>query len=149
MEFIKNQKKGFILYAIVAVLTVISLIIYILNVNAAYYDDMNGNVVVLIVLALVALVGSMVLSKVSGSKVVSIAVDLLRIASAVLIIASAGAFIGMRVESFGYIYGSNLELGNDEAFSAGGQAITGIGLMVVTWLLAVVAAFLKIGKKDA
>ena len=50
--------------------------------------------------------------------------------------------------SFGYIYGSNLELGNQQAFDAAGQAITLIVVFVVTWIVSLVASFLEVGKKN-
>jgi hypothetical protein len=53
----------------------------------------------------------------------------------------------MRLESFGYIYGSNLELGNDLAFEAGNQAIWTIIIFMVNWIVSLVAAFLPVGKK--
>ena len=69
------------------------------------------------------------------------------VVGAALIILAGATFIGMRVESFGYIYGSNLELGNDAAFTAGNQAIWTIVIFVVTWIISVISAFLPTGKK--
>ncbi|WP_089984748.1 hypothetical protein [Clostridium sp. C105KSO13] len=68
--------------------------------------------------------------------------------AAVLIIVSAVTFIGMRVESFGYIFGSNLEMGNKAAFSAGRQAIVGIVLFMITWIISVIASFMPVGTKN-
>ncbi|WP_197276432.1 hypothetical protein [Bacillus sp. JCM 19034] len=55
-------------------------------------------------------------------------------------------FIEMRLESFGYIFGSNLELGNEAAFEAGSQAVKGIMLFAVTWVLSSIVAFLDVEK---
>jgi len=149
MEFIKNQKiVGFVAYIIVTIMTIVSIIVYVSNVSTAYYDDMNVNVLGMMVCALVFIVATVVLSQIAIGKIVKIAIDIFRVASAVLIILSVVTFVGMRVESFGYIFGSNLELGNDAAFSAGSQAITVIILLVVTWFLAVVASFFEVGKKN-
>ncbi len=148
MEFLRKQKAGFLAYVIVAVMTMITLTIYVSNVSAAYYKDMNIRVVFMMVCALVLIAATVVLPQLSNGKLVTIIVDIFRVAAAVLIIMSGVTFIGMRVESFGYIFGSNLELGNEAAFHAGSQAITGIILFVVTWLLSLVAAFLQVGKKE-
>lgn len=68
--------------------------------------------------------------------------------AAVLIIVSAVTFIGMRVESFGYIFGSNLEMGKKAAFSVGRQAIVGIVLFMITWIISVIASFMPVGTKN-
>jgi len=149
MEFIKNQKMiGFVAYVIVAIMSIVSIIVYVSNVSTAYYEDMNVSVVVMMVCALVFIIATIVLSQIAKGKLVTIVVDVFRVASAVLIILCGVTFISMRIESFGYIFASNLELGNEAAFSAGSQAITGIVLFVVTWILATVASFFEIGKKN-
>lgn len=147
MEFIKKQKIGFWAYIIVAIMTIASLGIYVSNVTAAYYKDMNSRVVIMMICAIVAIVVTIVLPQFARGKIATVIVDVLRVALAALIIFSGATFIGMRVESFGYIFGSNLELGNEAAFSAGTQAITGIVLFVVTWVISVIASFLEVGKK--
>ena len=143
----KNQKIGFWAYAVVAVLAVVCLGLYIANVNQPYYQDMNTNVVFAMVGALACIAVALVLPAVSDNCVLKIVADVARVVGAALIILAGATFIGMRVESFGYIYGSNLELGNDAAFTAGNQAIWTIVIFVVTWIISVVAAFLPTGKK--
>ena len=147
MEFIKKQRNGFLVYVIVAIMTIVSFIVYVSNASTAYYEDMNSSIVVMMVCALISIAATIVLPQIAKGKIINIIVDVLRVATAVLIIQSGVTFIGMRVESFGYIFGSNLELGNEAAFSAGSQAITGIVLFVVTWLLSLVAAFFQVGRK--
>lgn len=144
---IKNQKIGFWAYAVVAVLAIVCLGLYIANVNQPYYQDMNQNVVYAMVGALVCTAVALLLPAVSDKGVLKIIADIARVVGAALIILAGATFIGMRVESFGYIYGSNLELGNDAAFTAGNQAIWTIVIFVVTWIISVVAAFLPTGKK--
>ena len=143
----KNQKIGFWAYAVVAVLAIVCLGLYIANVNQPYYQDMNQNVVFVMVGALVCIAAALVLPAVSDNCVLKVVADVARVAGAALIILAGATFIGMRVESFGYIYGSNLELGNDAAFTAGNQAIWTIVLFVVTWIISVISAFLPTGKK--
>lgn len=143
----KNQKIGFWAYAVVAVLVIVCLGLYIANVNQPYYQDMNQNVVFAMVGALVCIAVALVLPAVSDKGVLKIVADIARVTGAALIILAGATFIGMRVESFGYIYGSNLELGNDAAFTAGNQAIWTIVIFVVTWIISVIASFLPTGKK--
>lgn len=142
----KNQKIGSLAYLVVAVLTVVCLVMYIMNVNAPYYEDMNASVVVMLVVALAAIGAALYLPQ--NTQVNKVVVDLCRVAAAALIVYAAGTFISMRVESFGYIYGSNLELGNQQAFDAGGQAIALIVVFVITWIVSLVASFMEVGKKN-
>lgn len=125
----------------------VSLMIYVSNVNTAYYEDMDTSVLLIILCALIAAIGTVILSAAAKGKIAEIITDVLRVAATVLIIVAGVKFIGMRVESFGYIFGSNLEMGNDAAFSAGGQAITAIVIFVITWILSIAAAFFKVGQK--
>ena len=137
----KNQKFGSWAYLVVAVLTVVCLVMYVMNATAPYYEDLDGN----LIFVLMAAVGVTVAALVMKGQVIA---DLCRVAASALIIYGGATFISMRVESFGYIYGSNLELGNQQAFDAGGQAIALIAVFVVTWLISLVASFLEVGKKN-
>lgn len=137
----KNQKFGSWAYLVVAVLTVVCLVMYVMNATAPYYEDLDGNMVFF----LAAAVGVIAAAIVVKNPVIA---DLCRVAASALIIYAGATFISMRVESFGYIYGSNLELGNQQAFDAGGQAIALIVVFVVTWLISLIASFLEVGKKN-
>ena len=137
----KNQKFGSWAYLVVAVLTVVCLVMYVMNATAPYYEDLDGNMI----FVLMAAVGVTVAAVVMKGQVI---VDLCRVAASALIIYAGATFISMRVESFGYIYGSNLELGNQQAFDAGGQAIALIVVFVVTWIISLAASFLEVGKKN-
>ena len=137
----KNQKFGSWACLVVAVLTVVCLVMYVMNATAPYYEDLDGNMI----FVLMAAVGVTVAAVVMKGQVI---VDLCRVAASALIIYAGATFISLRVESFGYIYGSNLELGNQQAFDAGGQAIALIVVFVVTWIISLVASFLEVGKKN-
>lgn len=142
----KNKKFSSLAYLVIAVLTVVCLVMYIMNANAPYYEDMNASVVVMLVAALAAIAVTLYLPQNTVTN--KIIVDLCRVAAAALIIYAGGTFISMRVESFGYIYGSNLELGNQQAFDAGGQAIALIVVFVIDWIISLVASFMDLGKKN-
>lgn len=150
MEFLKKQKVlGFVANVIVAVMAIITFTIYVQNVTAEYYMDMNTDVLVMMICAIVFIVAAIILPAIAKGKFIKLAGDVFRVAASILIIMSGVTFIGMRVESFGYIFASNLELGNEAAFSAGSQAIIGIVLFVVTWLFSAIASFFEIGKRKA
>ncbi len=136
------KKLNFWAYVVVAVLTAVCLGLYIANVNQPYYEDMNTTVVYTLVGALAAVAVAIVLPLCSKNGILKVVADIAKVAAAALIILAGVTFIGMRVESFGYIYGSNLEMGNEAAFTAGGQAIATIVVFVVNWVISLVAAFL-------
>ena len=142
----KNQKFGFWVYLVIAVLTAVCLVMYVMNANAPYYEDMDASIVVMLVAALAAIGAALYLPQ--NTQINKIIADLCRVAASALIIYAGATFISLRVESFGYIYGSNLELGNQQAFDAGGQAIALIVVFVVTWLISLIASFLEVGKKN-
>ena len=137
----KNQKFGSWAYLVIAVLTVVCLVMYVMNATAPYYEDLDGNMIFF----LAAAVGVIAAAIVVKNPVIA---DLCRVAASALIIYAGATFISMRVESFGYIYGSNLELGNQQAFDAGGQAIALIVVFIVTWIISLVSSFLEVGKKN-
>lgn len=147
MGFLKKQRIGFYMNAVVWILALASLLIYVSNVNKPYYKDMNTSIVFMMVIALISMIVALVLAQVSEHTVMIIISDVLRIVATVLVIVAGIKFVGMRVESFGYIFGSNLEMGNKAAFTAANQAVVGIIVFFVTWLLALIAAFFRIGQK--
>lgn len=147
MGFLKKQRIGFIPYIIVAVMAIVTLSVYISNVNAPYYEDMRMSVVWMMIGALVSILIALILPQFSGSKAIKFVTDVFRVITAVLIIWAGVTFIDMRLESFGYIFGSNLELGNEAAYEAGTQAVMGIILFVITWVLSIIVSFLDVGKK--
>jgi len=149
MNFLKKQKVSFFIYLVVLLMTISLLFLYISNVNKPYYQDMRVDVIFLLVGTLLTILLSLGISLFSKVKSMFLVADISRIIAALLIILGGVTFISMRLESFGYIFGSNLEMGNDAAFDAGTQAIMIIILFMVTWLLAVIAAFFDIGQKKS
>lgn len=149
MNFVKKQKASFFIYLLVLLLNTSVLFLYISNVNKPYYQDMRVNVIFLLVGTLATISLSLGVSLFSKVKSLLLVADISRVIATLLIILGGVTFIGMRLESFGYIFGSNLEMGNDAAFDAGTQAIMIIILFIVTWLLAVIATFFDIGQKNS
>lgn len=144
MTMLKKQKISLYIYLLVFVLTTSLVFLYISNVNKAYYQDMQVNVLYLLAAALVFLLLTIGLSFYAKTKSLLMAADISRIVASLLIILGGVRFISMRLESFGYIFGSNLEMNNDHA---GSQAIMIIVIFVATWLISVIAAFFDVGQK--
>ena len=157
----KNVKKsGVIVYALMAVLALISLIVY-LNSNSyistaptakdEFFQSYNvhaglvtwltiGGIACAVIAALSALFAEQ-------KGIVRLCTDVLRVAAPVLIIVALAFFLTDRVDGFGYVYGSNLALGKDDAFTAGSKSIQGIVFYGVTWLAGIVSAFMGLKKK--
>ncbi len=143
----KRTKVGLVFNVLAAVLAIVTLVLYVLNVNQSYYVDMNASVAAMVVAAVVCLVAGFGLASASDKLAVSIVSDVLRVAAPALLFYAAAVFVGMRAQSLGQIFGSNLELGNESAYAAGTQAIYTIALFLVSWLVSVIAAFTRIGKR--
>ena len=143
----KKQTAGLVFTVITVVLEVVTLVLYVLNANTAYYSDLNGMIAGLAAGALVCTVVSYVLAMGKSSMATGVVSDVLRVVAPALLFYGAAVFIGARAQSLGQIFGSNLELGNDAAFAAGTQAIVTIVVFLVAWLVSVVAAFMKLGKR--
>ena len=159
----KNVKKaGLIAYVIMAVLGLISLIVYMSNngyiataptAKDEFFQSYNQHaqlVTWLTVGGIACALLTVILSIAAEQKgIVRLCTDVLRIAAPVLIVVALAYFLSDRVDGFGYVYGSNLALGKDDAFTAGGQAIRGVVLYAVTWLVGIVSAFLSVSRKNA
>ena len=157
----KNVKKSFVIaYALMAVLGLIALIMY-LNGNSyistaptakdEFFQSYNVHAS-LITWLTVGGIACAVLSALSAlfaeqKGIVKLCTDVIRVAAPVLIIVALAYLLTDRVDGFGYVYGSNLALGKDDAFTAGSKSIQGIVLYCVTWLAGIVSAFLGFKKK--
>ncbi len=157
----KNVKKsGVIAYALMAALALIALIVYLsgnsyistaptakdeffqsYNVHASQVTWLTIGGIACTVIALLSALF------VEQKGFVRLCTDVLRVAAPILIIVALAFFLTDRVDGFGYVYGSNLALGKDDAFTAGSKSIQGIALYGVTWLLGIVSAFLGLKKK--
>ncbi|WP_321971493.1 hypothetical protein [Paratractidigestivibacter sp.] len=143
----KKQTVGLVLCGITVVLEVITLVLYVMNANQSYYQDMNGMIAGLVAGALVCTAASFALAESNANLACGVVSDVLRVAAPAMLFYAAAVFVGARAQSLGQIFGSNLELGNDAAFAAGTQAIATIVVFMVAWLVSVVASFTKLGKR--
>ena len=152
MRFISKQWVGFYGSVVAAVLMIVSLALVAANGNTVYYNDVAslGGIIAAIVFAIVFTVAAVVVSEtgLGENRYASLAADVVRAVGAMLMIVACLTFLNERVESFGYIFGSNIELGNETAFTAGGQAISVIVLCAVTWIISVVSAAFAVTRRS-
>lgn len=130
-------------YIVIALIVVLS-IMYVMNVNQPYYKDMNASLIMLLCISLVLAVVPLFLK--NHSKLMILLSDICQVAVPVIVIYTAVRFLAMRIESFGYIFASNLEAGNEAATAAGTQAVWLLVLFVITWILSVIVSFFKLKK---
>lgn len=154
--FIKKQGVGAYLGIVVAILALVSLIIYVMNGSSeGYFQGLTSTgVVTMSVFAIVFAIGAVVLSQFSfdglTGRIVKIVCGLLCIGAALLLIASMLDFIGSRAEGLAYIYFSDenvlSEVQTPANLTSAETAITGFILYGITWLVSIVAVFFKIVK---
>lgn len=149
MDFIKKQKVGFYLSVATALLAIIAFIIYFANSNTQYFNDVNSSIVSMTILSVLFSCATAALVQFDFSKnvYVKVALDVLRIAAAVLLIWSVTIFIGLRVEKLAYVFGSELEADNADAQSAVSQAIVGFVFYFLAWIVSVVSMFFSLTPK--
>lgn len=138
-----TQRFELYLNALVTGLAIVVTGFYIVNVNQPYYQDMNQMVLGVLIGTVALSFLPFMLNKIEEPKARFIFRTAVKIGLPAFIIFAGVQFLAMRVESFGYIFASNLEAGNTEATNAGTQAIFLLILFVITWLVSVVAAFVS------
>lgn len=130
---------GSVLNFISMALIAVTAVMYYLNGNHAYYRDFRSNLLILLIAALViALVPSFLKAE---SKYVKIIADVCRVVVPMIVIYTGVRFLAMRVESFGYIFASNLEAGNEAALNGAMQAVWTLVVFVIAWILTVIVSF--------
>ena len=149
MEFLKKQRLSFYFLAVSIVLTAVALGIYLSNASNAYFGETANSVIVIAtVLAIVGEAALIVLNQVSeGNRVLEIVSDVIAVVVPFAIAEVVMRFVGLRVYDMAIIYGSELESGNASAWSAMGQAITGMVIYAAALVLCIAAAFMKSGVK--
>lgn len=144
-----TKAAGKVFYLVAAVLSAITLVLYVLNANQSYYVDLNAGLATLIAAALVCEAVVAVLAGKPKSGALKVVNDLLCVAAPTLTFFALASFAAVRVQSLANVFGSNLELGNVAAHEAASQAILVLVLLVVSWLVSVIAAFFKTEKAAA
>jgi len=150
-----NNRKlsvGKIFAAIAVVLTIVSLILYLVNVSAAGYFQNAAvkNEVLFSVLAIAALVLALVIANVLGGKAGKILTGILQIAAPVLLALCLINLIAGRVDGLGYIFFSNadvaLEVQTAENLASANMAIYAMVGYGVSMILAMITAFFTLNR---
>ena len=142
---------GFYFALAAAALALVSLIIYGINAASQYYNDINTQIITMTSFAIIFCAAAAILPQFNFAQnnIVKIATDILFVIAAVLLIWSVMIFIGDRVESLAYVFGSDLESDNMAAQSGTRQAVAGFVIYFIAWLFAVIGTFNCIVKKNA
>ena len=156
---IKKQSVGIWFNIIVAVLTIVSVIVYCVKISGdGYFQNASvGNLVAYCVIAVIMLVAVIVLAqpKFTGTAalVTEIISGLLKIAIPVLLMLCLVNLISARAEGLGFIYFSNADVLQEVQTPANMSSATGtIANMIclgVAAIFAMIAAFFTLRKKEA
>lgn len=156
---IKKQSAGVWVNLIAAILAVVSLIVYGVNISSAGYFQ-NASVSSMLpygILAVVLLVLVIVLAQLKLTGGAATAVEILsgvmRIAVPVLLTLCLINLIAARAEGLGFIYFSNadviLEVQTPENLSSATGTITNMICLAVSAVAAMAAAFFRLTRKEA
>ncbi len=156
---LKKQSVGTWLNAIVVVLTLVSLIVYGVNISSEGYFK-NASVTNLIlygVIAMVMLAAVIVLAQVklegAAAAAVEILSGILRIAAPVLLTLCLVSLVSARAEGLGFIFFSNadvlLEVQTPANMSSATGTIVNMVCLGIAAVAAMAAAFFNLKKKEA
>ena len=151
----KKLSVGAWITCFAALLAVVAFIAYSANIGGeGYYKDAAVNSFALVVWGAAAcLVLAIVLYLAKDNKAVEIVTGVLRVAAPALMAFGLMNLIAGRVDGLGYIYFSNADVAKEVQTAANlGSAQTAIWSMVllgVAILIAVIAAFFSLRKKEA
>ena len=151
----KKLSVGAWITCIAVVLAIVAFFVYSGNISGeGYYKDAAVNNLPLMVWgAVAALVVAVLISLAKGGKVVEIITGVLRIGAPALLAWALMNLIAGRVDGLGYIYFSNADVAKEVQTAANmasaQSAIWSMGLLGAAVLIAVVAAFFSLRKKNA
>lgn len=159
MNAVKKLPVGAWIALVAAVLSLISVIVYTVNINSeGYFQNASvSNLTVFAVLAAVLFVGAAVLGQLKLSGTAATAVELatgaMQIAAPVLLALCLINLIAARAEGLGFIYFSNadviLEVQTPANLSSATGSIANMVCLGVATLAGLVGAFCSTGKKGA
>jgi len=151
----KKLSVGAWITCIAVVLAVAAFIVYSSNIGGeGYYKDAAvSNLPLMVLGAAAALVVAVLISLVKGGKVVEIITGVLRVGAPALMAYALMNLIAGRVDGLGYIYFSNADVAKEVQTTANmasaQSAIWSMGLLGAAVIIAVIAAFFSLRKKDA
>lgn len=153
MNFLKKQRVGFYINILTFIMLLVSTIIFginarnslfisVLNVNPGIYAEL---IISILLIAVIFVLDNTNMLK--NENIRSILISILRVVICILIGVGFINFTGARVENIGYLFGSDLYLGNEPAIAAVTQSITVIVLLAITWLISLIGTFFSLSKK--
>ena len=151
----KKLSVGAWITCIAVVLAIVAFFVYSGNISGeGYYKDAAVNNLPLMVWgAVAALAAAVALRVAKGGKVTEILSGVLRIGAPALLAWALMNLIAGRVDGLGYIYFSNADVAKEVQTAANmasaQSAIWSMGLLGAAVLIAVVAAFFSLRKKNA
>lgn len=158
MNLVKKQSAGNILALVVALLSLVGVVVYFININGEGYFGKASvtNLVLFAVLAALALVVAVVLSnlKVSGAAatVVKLIVGACQIVAPALLALCLVDLVAARAEGLGFIYFSNadviLEVQTPENLTSATWTIVNMVCLGVSTIAAMVSAFFTLKTKE-
>lgn len=143
MDFIKKQSIGFFMLIITMILSMISLIYYLINAKTAYFASagVNKKIVILLVISIVAnfafILGSEIVKK-------KLYLDILPVVATVSLVLTLVTLLSDRVSDIATImtFANNAQTMSDLS-----SAITAIVLCVLAIIFNMITSFFKIGKE--
>lgn len=158
MNFMKNKSAGIWVTGLAAVMALVSLIVYSVNVGRVGYFERASvtNMVLFSVLAVLMLVGAAVLAQLEVKGGTAVGLDLvsgaMRIAAPVLLMFCLVNLIAARVEGLGFIFFSNpdvlLEVQTPANLSSAHGAIANMVCLGIATVIGMVAAFFNFHKNE-
>ncbi len=155
MNFFKKFSAGAWIACCAAVLTLIALIVYAVNIGGeGYFQKASvSNFVLWCVLALVLLAAAVALVLAKDGKASALLSGCCQIAAPVLLALALINLIASRIEGLGFIYFSNadvlLEVQTPANLASASGTIANMVILGTAFLVAVIAAFCSLRKKEA
>ncbi len=159
MEFLKKQTAGTYITFLAFILSIVSVIIYNVNINAAGYFQnatvagaLTCNLVGIVILFVILALAQLPAKGIFGL-ILTLINDVLRIIAPVIFIVALMQLLSARVEGFAFIYFSNEEVLHEvqtaENMASTHGTIANMVFLGLTAILAIVAAFFSTKKEAA
>lgn len=144
MEFMKKQSAGFYLGTLTIILSIIGTVLYLGNCRTAYFTNLgvNTTVVACLIAAIVCEAVFLAGNEAVGSKMI---LDILPVASAVLLAVAVVTFVSTRVNGIAAI----MTFTNNASTMADlNNTITAIAFCAVSLILCIVTSFFRVVKEQ-
>ena len=150
MDFIKKQTIAFYIRLVSAILIIVGLILYLAGAAKAQLDmtsfDVNGSIVAMIIIALIAEIALLILVQLFKDKfIMKIVLTVLMVVVPVMLVAAFITSIGDSLENMAFIFGSEFDV--PEAKTKLIQIIVAAVILLIACLANVATGFMKETKR--